>query len=437
MSTILSGLLSKLVVALSTFLGNSSSVVDSPAVVNKCQQTSSGEDSSSNNNMTITLDKNTYIVKVCKEDQSKVNGQVTDQTYQMGSNSEQSEEKSSSVESKGEIGIYTTSNVNVNGVNILGPKVSNDSNENDYIGILTGEWGFVVADRLVLKDLTTGISVSKNSSVNVDNTLISNNQIAVEANGLNTIAEVFNTEITVPEKGKGLFTTKNGIIKMQSVNESNASINFIEGYAVYMDTGEVSLEKVNIISEGIQNINTSRNRFVSSADMVAVYMYPQSTFKMKEGKIDLKGGSGFLFDFSVRSSQETQAVEEPAFINSDIEKINVELENVDIKIDGDKHYGVYGSYITSRSSSPQPDRFVTITLKKTNFIVPNNVAIYNVDLDAELTFNLLEKTKLSGGVLLYSAEGITNIKADNSQLEGGALIYGSAEAHLKLENNST
>ncbi|AQX22650.1 MULTISPECIES: autotransporter outer membrane beta-barrel domain-containing protein [unclassified Bartonella] len=466
MSIIFSDLLFKLVVVLGVFLGNSSSVVGSLAVVNKCQQTSSGGDSSSNNNMTITLDKNTYIVKVCKEAQSKVNGQVTDdqvyqitdKTYQMGSNSEQSEEKSSSVESKGEIGIYTTSNVNVSGVNILGPKVSNDSNENDYIGILIGEWGLVVADRLVLKDLKTGISVSKtwgffvgdglvlkdlkagisvskNSWVNVDNTLISNNQIAVEANGLNAMAEVFNTEITVLEKGKGLFTKKGGWIQMEGIDKSDASINFIEGYAVYMDTGEVSLEKVNVISEGIQNINTSRNRFVSSADMVAVYMYPQSTFKMKEGKIDLKGGSGFLFDFSVRSSQETQAVEGPAFINSDIEKINVELENVDIKIDGDKHYGMYGVLSVSNSQDGDPERFATISLKKTNFIVPNSTAIYN-DVKAELIFNLSD-TKLSGGLLLEGTSGIINIKANNSQLEGGALISGSAEAHLKLENNST
>ncbi|MDD9334417.1 MAG: autotransporter outer membrane beta-barrel domain-containing protein, partial [Bartonella sp.] len=83
-----------------------------------------------------------------------------------------------------------------------------------------------------------------------------------------------------------------------------------------------------------------------------------------------------------------------------------------------------------KSNSP-----AAISLKKTNFIVPNSRVIYN-DFEMELTFNLSEQTKLSGDLLLQGTSGIINIKADNSQLEGGALISGSAKAHLTLENNS-
>ncbi|ATO57083.1 autotransporter outer membrane beta-barrel domain-containing protein [Bartonella sp. 1-1C] len=465
MSDIFSNFLSQLFVLVNTFLGDPSSV-DSSVSVNKCQSARVGSngESNSSNNTNITWDNKKFIVKVCKDELGKSNQQedsetitihmITDETYHLSEQtSEEEKQEKSTSEYKGAIGIYTTSNVNANHVNILGPQNSNrnqrnsqngnnESDEDIYIGILTENNGFVVADRLVLKDLTTGILVSKNSSVSADNTLISNNKIAVKADGSNAIVELVDTEITVPKEGKGLSTTKNGIIKMRGVNKLNAGISFNQGYAVYMDTGKVSLEKVNIIGKGIEEYNPSEvnGKFFDYMSRAAVYMSPQSTFEMKEGKIHLENANGFVFAFKKNTG--STHVEEPAFIDSEssenIDKVNIKLENVDVKIDGERYFGMYAVFDTgSEDSSKSTSKPVTITLKKTNFIVPNSTAIYNYDVDEEQTFNLLD-TKLSGGVLFRVASGVTNIKANNSQLEG-ASILDSEEAivHLKLENNST
>ncbi|MDD9329544.1 MAG: autotransporter outer membrane beta-barrel domain-containing protein, partial [Bartonella sp.] len=117
----------------------------------------------------------------------------------------------------------------------------------------------------------------------------------------------------------------------------------------------------------------------------------------------------------------------------------VNLKNVDIKVQGNSFDGVYVTSSSSKAENKKEELKsnspAAISLKKTNFIVPNSRVIYN-DFEMELTFNLSEQTKLSGDLLLQGTSGIINIKADNSQLEGGALISGSAKAHLTLENNS-
>ncbi|AQX18136.1 outer membrane autotransporter barrel domain-containing protein [Bartonella sp. A1379B] len=432
--------------------------------VKKCQKSNAanGKASSSSNKTTMKLGSRTFIVKECKE---SADGQINDKKYQLANSSKRNNRNNSKKQTNSEvsktdgvIGIYSsssdegdredsieevsTSDVNVNNVQILGPIHSDDD---IYIGILLGEWGTIVANELTLKDLTIGISVVENSSVNADKTLISNNKIAVKAKGSSSIVELLDTNILVLKGDKGLFTTKGGYIDMQGIDKSDAGINFTLSSAVYMNTGEVSLEKVNIINDTINdNTSVQTNENVDYSRSAAVYMHPQSTFEMKEGKVHLKSGNGFVFDFSPYEDTEDYetADEDGDEDESDDEeddeeeekKENVNLENVDVKIEGDKYYGMYGVPSVSDDKDKEFERSATISLKKTNFIVPNSTAIYN-GVKAELTFNLSD-TKLSGGLLLEGTSGIINIKANNSQLEGGALISGSAEAHLKLENNS-
>ncbi|MDD9331050.1 MAG: hypothetical protein PV353_12095, partial [Bartonella sp.] len=159
-----------------------------------------------------------------------------------------------------------------------------------YIGILNGEWGSVLAKQLTLKDLTIGISVVDNSSINLDQSSMQNNKIAVKANGSAATVELLDVDITVPNNGKGLFTTKEAMIQMQGIDKSDAGINFTVGSAVYMRTGEVYLEKVNIINNSTQD-SSNQDNFGNTA----VYMYPQSNFDMEEGKIHLNSGHAFTF----------------------------------------------------------------------------------------------------------------------------------------------
>ncbi|WP_432788464.1 autotransporter outer membrane beta-barrel domain-containing protein [Bartonella sp. C271] len=320
----------------------------------------------------------------------------------------------------GIIGVYTS---NYQSLDIQNVKIKGPSDEIDetikYLGVYTGTHGSVNADELNLEELTVGLYASDNSAISMTGGMIKNSQIAVQAHGSATTVDLNDVDITVADRGMGLFSQKGSVIQMKG-----KSITFTEGTAVRIKEGNISLEKVNIKDTIIVMKNPyNGNDVIHNA---AIYMYPESVLNMKEGNVSLDNAHGLVFNLEKGEKKEDSA---------ETKSTQVNIENVNIQVNGEQSYGVYvkssDAQIIENSTSD-----MVVSLKKAKFTVPEHTVIYN-KVNQKLIFNLSEQTELSGDLLLEADSGTIDIKADNSQLKGGTLITGTAKVNFELRNNST
>ncbi|OPB31334.1 hypothetical protein [Bartonella sp. AR 15-3] len=410
-------------------------------IIKTFQYKNKEKESKQNTTYTIELPEGNFVIKAF-QDKDKGKKSIQNPTYTMANNAKRKKTFSNSscndLKNKdyGVIGIYAVGWLDAKNVTIKGPqKESNTAVK--YIGVYTRENetvqngsvedesdenasalnASVQADKLSLQNLTIGLYASKNSSINVLEGTIKESQIAVHAEGEAATIELFDVGIEVGNNGIGLFSQKDSIIQMEGKN-----IDFAQGSAVRIEGGNISLEKVNINNQGQQQ-SMSEDSSAEAIYNAAIYMYPKSSLDMKGGNIDLNNAHGLIFDIK-KSEDDKQE-------GKDALQTKVDIEGVSIKVNGKQFYGVYGiSSATEKSTSD-----IVVSLKKTNFTVPEHTVIYN-KANQKLIFNLSDQTKLSGDLLLEADSGTIDINANNSQLKGGALITGPATVNFDLKNNS-
>ncbi|WP_407965811.1 autotransporter outer membrane beta-barrel domain-containing protein [Bartonella sp. C271] len=316
----------------------------------------------------------------------------------------------------GGIGIYSLGWLDAKKIKIKGP-IKEDNKTIKYIGVYVKEYGSVNAEELQLENLTTGLYALENSIITMTEGAIKNSQIAVHASGEAATIELESVDITVADGGIGLFSQGESIIQMEG-----KSLSFTKGTAVRIEEGEISLEKVNITNTVTENQESES----SDVDNAFIDIYPKSTFNMKNGNVFLDNAHGLVFNIEKGEQEENSAEEKVTQVN---------IEGVDIQVNGEQFYGVYVKSSDAQTIENSTSDII-VSLKKAKFTVPQHAVIYN-KVNQKLIFNLSEYTELSGDRLLEADKGTIDIKADNSQLKGGTLITGTAKVNFELKNNST
>ncbi|WP_254493905.1 autotransporter outer membrane beta-barrel domain-containing protein [Bartonella sp. B1099] len=131
-------------------------------------------------------------------------------------------------------------------------------------------------------------------------------------------------------------------------------------------------------------------------------------------------------------------------------KTNIKIEKSNISVQGKETYGLYfcgldfndvwGNMRALGAQGVALEK-TSVQLSKTNFLVPEGIAIYgtgDAGYGAEATLELSENTKVSGDLLLKAENNSSlRVQAYSSTLTGGARIEGRSRIDLQLRNSST
>ncbi|WP_208441813.1 autotransporter outer membrane beta-barrel domain-containing protein [Bartonella raoultii] len=173
--------------------------------------------------------------------------------------------------------------------------------------------------------------------------------------------------------------------------------------------------------------------------------------QLNNSSIELSDMHGFLVKSSSENVNNKARLLRQGFNLADaFKKTNIKIEKSNISVQGKETYGLYfyglnsnGVWGNMRSLGAQGVALekISVQLSKTNFLVPEGIAIYgtgDVGYGAEATLELSENTKISGDLLLKAEHGSSlRVQAYSSTLTGGARIDGRSRIDLQLRNSST
>ncbi|WP_273758649.1 autotransporter outer membrane beta-barrel domain-containing protein [Bartonella sp. AU55XJBT] len=173
--------------------------------------------------------------------------------------------------------------------------------------------------------------------------------------------------------------------------------------------------------------------------------------QLNNSSIELSDMHGFLVKSSSGNVNNKARLLRQEFNLADVfKKTNIKIEKSNISVQGKETYGLYFYGLDSnniwgnmRNLGAQGVALekAFVQLSKTNFLVPEGIAIYgtgDAGYGAEATLELSENTKISADLLLKAENNSSlRVQAYSSTLTGGTRIEGRARIDLQLRNSST
>ncbi|QEE09647.1 autotransporter outer membrane beta-barrel domain-containing protein [Bartonella kosoyi] len=173
--------------------------------------------------------------------------------------------------------------------------------------------------------------------------------------------------------------------------------------------------------------------------------------QLNNSSMELSDMHGFLVKSSSGNVNNEARLLRQGFNLADVfKKTNIKIEKSNISVQGKKAYGLYfygldandiwGNMRNLGTQGVALEK-TTVQLSKTNFLVPEGIAIYgtgDAGYGAEATLELSESTKVSGDLLLKAENNSSlSVQAYSSTLTGGARIEDRSRIDLQLRNGST
>ncbi|WP_208433451.1 autotransporter outer membrane beta-barrel domain-containing protein [Bartonella elizabethae] len=172
--------------------------------------------------------------------------------------------------------------------------------------------------------------------------------------------------------------------------------------------------------------------------------------QLNNSSIELSDMHGFLVKSSSGNvNNEARVLRQGFNLDDAFKKTNIKIEKSNISVQGKEAYGLYfygldandiwGNMRNLGAQGVALEK-TTVQLSKTNFLVPEGIAIYgtgDAGYGAEATLELSENTKVSGDLLLKAENNSSlRVQAYSSTLTGGARIEGRSRIDLQLRNGS-
>ncbi|WP_139412284.1 autotransporter outer membrane beta-barrel domain-containing protein [Bartonella mastomydis] len=173
--------------------------------------------------------------------------------------------------------------------------------------------------------------------------------------------------------------------------------------------------------------------------------------QLNNSSMELSDMHGFLVKSSSGNvNNEARLLRQGFNLADAFKKTNIKIEKSNISVQGKEAYGLYfygldandvwGNMRNLGAQGVALEK-TTVQLSKTNFLVPEGIAIYGTGdavYGAEATLELSENTKVSGDLLLKAENNSSlRVQAYSSTLTGGARIEGRSRIDLQLRNGST
>ncbi|WP_273723973.1 autotransporter outer membrane beta-barrel domain-containing protein, partial [Bartonella sp. AU18XJBT] len=181
-----------------------------------------------------------------------------------------------------------------------------------------------------------------------------------------------------------------------------------------------------------------------------------SNIQLSNSSIELSDMHGFLVkNSSVDVNNKGKLLWKAFSSSNEFKKTNIKIQNSNISVQGKGAHGLYfyGLELDEWFRIPNSANEILlrgkniiigkafVQLSKTNFTVPEGIAIYSTGDDgfgAKATLELLNDTKISGDLLIKAEKDSSLlVQAYSSTLTGGARIEDSSRVDLQLKNGST
>ncbi|WP_273789419.1 autotransporter outer membrane beta-barrel domain-containing protein [Bartonella sp. ML70XJBT] len=172
--------------------------------------------------------------------------------------------------------------------------------------------------------------------------------------------------------------------------------------------------------------------------------------QLNNSSMELSDMHGFLVKISSGNVNNKGRLLRAFNLADAFKKTNIKIEKSNISIQGKGAYGLYfygsdsndiwGNMSALRAQGVALEK-ASVQLSKTNFLVPEGIAVYgtgDAGYGAEAILELSENTKISGDLLLKAENNSSlRVQAYSSTLTGGARIEGRSRIDLQLKNSST
>ncbi|GAA5109163.1 autotransporter outer membrane beta-barrel domain-containing protein [Bartonella jaculi] len=187
----------------------------------------------------------------------------------------------------------------------------------------------------------------------------------------------------------------------------------------------------------------------------AFEIYQAGDVHLRSSSLQLADMHGFLIkNFSGYLDANGNLIQKNGSLDN-FKKTDIKIERSNISVQGEGTYGLYFHLLSPKEfaeilgqnneQSSEAQTIITgaasVYLKKTNFAVPDGIAIYVTGADgygAENTIELSEETKVSGDLLLKAENNASiSLKADASTLKGGMRAEDVSIVDLQLLHGST
>ncbi|EJF76002.1 autotransporter outer membrane beta-barrel domain-containing protein [Bartonella alsatica] len=295
-------------------------------------------------------------------------------------------------------------------------------------GVTVSEGGEITLSNFTLKNTQVALHAS-NGTIKVNNGVISESQMAIQAIGTPTRIALSNTKIKTSKGKASLYSYGGSEIKI-----GDSLVGFVNSHGVSSALGgKVILNDVTITGKGEENNRKNHALFLMDVG-------GSVTFK---GAVNVADIHGILLENTVITPNSVP-LSEKLLPYAAMTEVNVQSSSV--TVNGDKSYGIYfrgektgtGDGLKKEASSEEGkvrSRKEVVNLNRTMFFVQDDAIYGNYVTDGSI--NLTQSTLSSENLLLKAEKGASlTVRAIASSLEGGAHVDETSTVKLYLGNNS-
>ncbi|EJF76001.1 autotransporter outer membrane beta-barrel domain-containing protein [Bartonella alsatica] len=293
----------------------------------------------------------------------------------------------------------------------------------------------ILSEQSAIQSSQIGLEAQRGGKISMTGGEINADYVGVLV-GPESSVNLGDTEISVegPSAMAGL-TSQGGKIAMNS-----GSINLTNGVAVRSELGGgIKLNEVNITAKSNQIPDS-----VEMPEYAAFLLSDGSSIDFAHGRVVTDGNALWFRDdtdanaLSFRDDTDNDA-DDDVQINAQRRKRHTEalssinranIESSSITVEGNKFYGIY-----FEGSKQRELNVGDVSLKETDFNVPNSIAIYGYNSLGRITVE--KKTVLSGDLLLVSRNNSDlSVLVNDSIITGRVRIDNDSDARFDLSNGS-